>query len=55
MKKLALALLLACPICAGADWLIAPTGGKAEVSRSESGKEVVMTNGLIRRVWLVME
>ncbi|HYW42215.1 MAG TPA: hypothetical protein VE959_05125 [Bryobacteraceae bacterium] len=33
------------------DWLIAPAGRKAGVYRGESGKEVVMTNGLIRRAW----
>ena len=33
------------------DWLIAPTRRKAGVYRSESGREVVMTNGLIRRAW----
>src|ERR1019366_2572097 len=33
------------------DWLISPVARKAGLYRSESGKELVMTNGLIRRAW----
>ena len=33
------------------DWLVSPVERKAGLYRSESGKELVMTNGLIRRAW----
>ncbi len=50
MKQFALALLLAGQAY-GVDWLLAPPASKAEVHRGDSGNEIVMTNGLIRRVW----
>jgi hypothetical protein len=33
------------------DWLVSPVARKAGLYRGESGKELVMTNGLIRRTW----
>lgn len=50
MKPFALVLFLAGQARA-ADWLLTPAAGKAEVHRSDSGSEIVMDNGLIRRVW----
>ena len=38
---------------AAGDWLITPITRQAGVYRSESDKEVVMTNGLIRRAWRI--
>ncbi len=50
MKAFAIVLLLAAPAY-GADWLLAPPASKAEVHRGDSGREIVMENRLIRRVW----
>ncbi|MBM3290903.1 MAG: hypothetical protein FJY92_12195, partial [Candidatus Hydrogenedentes bacterium] len=36
------------------DWLIAAPGAKAGVYRGENANEIVMTNGLVRRVWRIM-
>ena len=53
MNRLAL-LFLATLVCGrAADWLISPPSQKTEVQRSASGKEIVMANGLIRRVWRI--
>ncbi|MBS1859037.1 MAG: alpha-galactosidase [Acidobacteria bacterium] len=46
------ALLLLAALSAGAaDWLIAPPKEHAAVRRSTDGREVTLSNGLIRRVW----
>ncbi len=36
-----------------ADWLVKPIDRKAGVYRSEDGHRLILTNGLIRRVWLL--
>jgi hypothetical protein len=35
----------------GADWLVSPPKQRAAVERSADGRQVAMSNGLIRRVW----
>ena len=45
-------LLLLLPISLlGADWLVSPPKDHATVQRSADGREVALSNGLIRRVW----
>ena len=35
------------------DWLVTPTAIKAGVFRGENPDEIVLSNGLIRRVWRI--
>jgi len=35
----------------GGDWLVTPPKERTAITRSADGREVTMTNGLIRRVW----
>ncbi len=50
MKPIVLLMLVALP-APGADWLVAAPKERAAVERSAEGREVTMSNGLIRRVW----
>ncbi|MDE3165720.1 MAG: alpha-galactosidase [Acidobacteriota bacterium] len=50
MKPIVLLMLVALPAPA-ADWLVAAPKERAAVGRSADGREVTMSNGLIRRVW----
>ena len=43
--------MLCCLSASGADWLVQPPKERAAVERSADGREVTMSNGLIRRVW----
>ena len=50
MKKILLWWCFASSL-AGADWLVEAPKQRAAVERSADGRQVTMTNGLIRRVW----
>ncbi|MGO8929372.1 MAG: hypothetical protein ACLQU3_21105 [Limisphaerales bacterium] len=54
LRILSLILFLAAPLCVHAaapvDWLLDPSSFKAKVIRSVDGREVVLDNGLVRRV-----
>lgn len=48
-----LPLLETAAVKAEADWLVTPPAVKASAFRSADGREIMLSNGLIRRVWRV--